>query len=135
MLNLVVLQGRLTADVELKTTPNGVSVCSFSIATDTGYGDNKKTVFVNIVAWRKTAEFVSKYFTKGSMIALKGSIQTRQYEDRDGNKRTAFEVVADEVHFSESKKSESKPNIDVDPNNDPLKNFIEDNSFDGDIPF
>lgn len=135
MLNLAILMGRLTADPELKTTPNGVSVCSFSIATDTGYGENKKTVFVNIVTWRKTAEFVSKYFTKGSMIALKGSIQTRQYEDRDGNKRTAFEVVADEVHFSESKKSESKPNIDVDPNNDPLKNFVEDNSLDGDLPF
>ena len=135
MLNIVVLQGRLTADVELKTTPNGVSVCSFSVATDTGYGENKKTAFVNIVAWRKTAEFVSKYFGKGSMIALEGSIQTRQYEDRDGNKRTAFEVVANEVHFAESKKSESKPNIDVDPNNDPLKRFVEDNEFDGDIPF
>jgi single-strand DNA-binding protein len=123
--------------VELKTTPNGVSVCSFSIATDTGYGENKKTIFVNVVAWRKTAEFISKYFTKGSMIAFKGSIQTRQYEDRDGNKRTAFEVVAEEVHFSESKKSESKPSADVnvDPNNDPLKNFIEDNDFDGDMPF
>lgn len=137
MLNLVVLQGRLTADVELKTTPNGVSVCSFSVATDTGYGENKKTAFVNVVAWRKTAEFVSKYFGKGSMIALEGSIQTRQYEDRDGNKRTAFEVVANEVHFVESKKSESKPSADVnvDPNNDPLKNFVEENGIDGDLPF
>ena len=137
MLNVVVLSGRLTAEPELKTTQNGVSVCSFSIAVERRYrqGEEKQADFINIVAWRSSAEFVSKYFKKGQMIAIRGAIQTRRYQDKDGNNRTAFEVVADEVHFSESKKSESKPNIDVDPNNDPLKNFVEDNSLDGDLPF
>ena len=117
MLNIVVLMGRLTATPELKTTQNGTSVCSFTVANDIGYGENKKTAFINVVAWRKTAEFVSKYFSKGSMIAIEGSIQTRQYEDRDGNKRTAFEVLAESVHFVESKKS------DVQGGQDPLKTF------------
>lgn len=103
MINNTVLQGRLTADPELKTTSNGISVTSFCIAVDRNYGQNKRTDFINIVAWRKTAEFVAKYFRKGQMILVVGSIQTRKYEDRNGNNRTAFEVVASEVEFGEKK--------------------------------
>jgi len=101
--------GRLTADPELKSTQSGVSVCSFRIAVDRTYqpkGQEKQTDFINIVTWRGTAEFVSRYFRKGQLVAVQGSIQTSQYTDRDGNKRTAFDVVADNVFFAE-KKAES----------------------------
>ena len=106
MFNLVVLTGRLTADPELKTTTNGTSVTSFSIAVDRRYrsGEERQTDFINIVAWRQTAEFVSKYFKKGNLIGIEGSIQTRRYQDRDGNNRTAFEVIANNVQFVESKR-------------------------------
>lgn len=103
--NIVVLTGRLTSDPELKTTPNGLSVCSFNIAVDRGYGDNKQTDFINIVAWRGSAEFVAKHFIKGNMIGIEGSIQTRKYQDKNGNNRIAFEVVANNVQFVESKKN------------------------------
>jgi len=140
-MNIAVLMGRMTSTPELKTTPNGVSVTSFSIAVDRGYGDNKQTDFINLVAWRQTAEFVCKYFTKGSRIAIEGSIQTRKYQDRDGNNRTAFEVVANNVHFVDSKK-DGKPSVDVNPDSDPLKDFasknsdfIEVNGSNEDLPF
>ena len=109
MFNLVVLTGRLTSDAELKVTPSGVSVTSFTIAVDRKgkSGEDKQTDFINIVAWRQTAEFVTKYFQKGSMIGIEGSIQTRKYTDKDGNNRTAFEVVASNVQFMESKKTDS----------------------------
>ena len=135
-LNLVVLTGRLTADAELKTTPNGVSVCSFDIAVNSGYGDNKQTNFIKIVAWRGTAEFISKYFSKGSMIAIEGSIQTRKYQDKDGNNRTAFEVVANKAHFVEGKKNDAEQ-----AQVDPLIEFAQNNadfvqvSDNGDLPF
>ncbi len=109
MLNSVCLMGRLVADPELRQTPSGVSVCSFRIAVDRTYqpkGQEKQTDFINIVTWRSTAEFVSRYFRKGQLVAVQGSIQTSQYTDRDGNKRTAFDVVADNVFFAE-KKAES----------------------------
>lgn len=109
MLNSVCLMGRLTADPELKSTQSGVSVCSFRIAVDRTYqpkGQEKQTDFINIVTWRGTAEFVSRYFRKGQLVAVQGSIQTSQYTDRDGNKRTTFDVVADNVFFAE-KKAES----------------------------
>ena len=106
MFNLVVLTGRLTADPELKTTPNGISVTSFSIAVGRRYraGEEAQTDFINIVAWRQTAEFITKYFKKGSMIGIEGSIQTRRYTDKNGNNRTAFEVVASNAQFVESKR-------------------------------
>ena len=106
MFNLVVLTGRLTADPELKTTPNGVSVTAFSIAVNRKYkaGEEQQADFINIVAWRQTAEFVTKYFKKGSLIGIEGSIQTRKYQDKNGNNRTAFEVVANNVQFMESKR-------------------------------
>ena len=106
MFNLVVLTGRLTADPELKTTPNGVPVTSFSIAVNRSYraGEEQQTDFINLVAWRQRAEFISKYFTKGSLIGIEGSIQTRRYQDKNGNNRTAFEVVVNNAHFVESKR-------------------------------
>lgn len=111
MLNKAILVGRLTADPELKQTPNGISVTSFSIAINRAYapkgGGERPTDFINIVAWRSQAEFIAKYFRKGNMIGIDGSIQTRNYEDKSGNKRTAFEVVADAVSFVESKNSAS----------------------------
>ncbi len=109
MFNLVVLTGRLTAQPELKTTPNGTSVTSFSIAVDRRHkqGEEKQTDFINIVAWRQTAEFITKYFSKGSMIGIEGAIQTRRYQDKDGNNRTAFEVIANNAQFIEPKRSES----------------------------
>ena len=106
MLNCVTLMGRLVADPELRTTTTGRSVCTFSIAVDRSYakpGEQRQTDFINIVTWEGTANFVSRYFAKGSMIAVQGSIQTRPYEDKNGNKRTAFEVVAREVSFCGSK--------------------------------
>lgn len=102
MLNSVVLMGRLTAAPELKTTPNGVSVTSFRVAVDRNFvrnGEERQADFIDVVAWRHTAEFICRYFRKGSMIALQGSIQTRNYEDRNGSKRTAVEIVADNVSF------------------------------------
>lgn len=111
MFNLVVLTGRLTADPELKTTQSGISVTSFSIAVDRRYraGEEKQTDFINIVAWRQSAEFVAKYFKKGSLIGIEGSIQTRKYTDKNGNSRTAFEVVANNVQFVESKRDPAAP--------------------------
>ncbi len=101
MFNLVVLTGRLTVDPELKTTPSGVSVTTFSIAVDRPYRKDKEqdTDFITIVAWRQTAEFITHYFTKGSLIGIEGSIQTRRYQDKNGNNRTAFEVVANNAQF------------------------------------
>lgn len=125
MLNVVVLTGRLTADPELKSTQSGVSVCSFCIAVERRYksGEDRVSDFINIVSWRSSAEFVSKYFKKGQMIAVEGSIQTRKYQDKDGNNRTAFEVLANNVQFADFGKRENKQNADIDPNNDPLQNF------------
>ena len=110
MLNHIVLMGRLTRDPELRYTGSNVPVASFSIAVDRdfGRGENgeKQTDFINVSAWRQTGEFVSKYFTKGSMIVVSGRLQIRDYTDRDGNRRTAAEVVADNVYFGESKRRE-----------------------------
>lgn len=109
MLNSVCLMGRLCGDPELKTTTSGVSVCSFRMAVDRTYqpkGQDKQADFINIVCWRNTAEFVSKYMRKGQMIAVQGSIQTNSYTDRDGKSRTSFDIVADNVFFAE-KKAES----------------------------
>ena len=109
MFNLTVLSGRLTADPELKYTPNNVPVCSFTIAVERRYkqGEERQADFINIVAWRQTAEFVSKHFSKGSMIDIEGDIQTRRYVEKDtGKNRTAFEVIANNVQFIESKRSE-----------------------------
>lgn len=108
MLNSIIIMGRITADPELRTTQSGTSVTSFSVAVDRAYSkEEKQTDFIPVVAWRSTADFVSKYFRKGSMIAVKGSLQTRNYEDKNGNKRTAFEVIAEQVSFCGSKAESS----------------------------
>lgn len=113
MLNVVAIMGRLVADPELKTTTQGTSVCRFRIACDRSYvrqGEQRQADFIDIAAWRQTAEFVCKYFQKGSLIAIDGSIQTRQYQDKNGNNRTAFEVVANNVSFAGSKAAD-KPAV------------------------
>ena len=101
MLNTAVIMGRICNDIELRKTPSGVSVARFNVAVDRAYtkqGEERKADFINVVAWRQTAEFVTRYFSKGSMIAVQGSIQTGSYE-KDGIKRNTFEVVADNVSF------------------------------------
>ena len=100
-MNVVCLMGRLTADPEVRQTPNGISVCSFSIAVDRFSNGERKADFINCVAWRQNAENIARFFKKGSMIAINGSIQTRTYQDRDtGKNRTAFEVLVDRFHFT-----------------------------------
>ncbi len=105
MLNTAILMGRLTADPELRYTTSNIPVTSFTLAVDRAYknGEERQTDFINIVAWRQRAEFVSKWFKKGQLVAVDGSIQTRRYTDKDGNNRTAFEVVANNVHFAEKR--------------------------------
>lgn len=103
MINKVILMGRLTKDPELRRTGAGTPVTSFSIAINAGYGENQHTDFVNCTAWNKTAEFVSKYFTKGKMIIVIGRISTRSWETQDGKKAYATEVIVSEVSFGESK--------------------------------
>lgn len=111
MLNKAILMGRLTRDPELRYTPNNVPTCSFSIAIDRRFqrqGEEKQTDFINCVAWRQTAEFISKYFAKGRMIAIVGSIQTRNWVDKEGRKQYVTEVVVDEASFTgEAKTGES----------------------------
>lgn len=107
MLNVVALMGRLTADPELRKTNQGTSVTQFTIAVERSFarqGEQRQADFITIVAWRSTAEFVCKYFKKGAMIAVDGSIQTRTYQDKNGNNRKAFEIVANGVHFAGGKK-------------------------------
>ena len=106
MLNKVILMGRLTANPELRSTGNGTPVCSFSLAVNRR-GKDDGTDFLDIVAWNKTAEFVSKYFAKGMQVAVSGRIQTRTWEDKQGNKRKSVEVVADEVFFADSKRGDA----------------------------
>lgn len=106
MLNVVAIMGRLVAGPELKTTQQGTSVCSFRIACDRNFarqGEQRQADFIDIVAWRQQAEFVCKYFQKGSLIAIEGSLQTRQYQDKNGSNRTAVEVVTSNVSFAGSK--------------------------------
>ena len=133
-LNKVILIGRLTADPELKQTPSGASVTSFSIAVDRPLAKDgkKETDFINIVAWRKTAEFVSKYFAKGSAIIVFGSIQTRSWKDAEGKTRYATEVVASEVSFAESKKASD--NISITREENASESFVEVEDADG-LPF
>jgi single-strand DNA-binding protein len=103
MLNRVILMGRLVADPELKTTASGVSVTSFRIAVDRNYvksGEERKADFIDIVCWRQTAEFVCRYFGKGSLIAVEGQLQSRTYQAKDGTNRYVVEVVADNVSFT-----------------------------------
>ena len=109
MLNHITIMGRLTRDPELRRTGSGIAVASFTVAVDRDFGGRdggeKETDFIDCVAWRQTGEFVSKYFTKGSMIVVSGRLQIRNWNDKDGNKRRSAEVVADNCYFGESKRS------------------------------
>lgn len=113
MLNKAVLMGRLTRDPEVRYTQTQVPIANFSLAVDRSFvrqGEERQTDFINIVVFGKTAEFVQKYFTKGQLVAVAGRIQSRNWEDKDGNKRNTVEVVAEEVHFAEKKDSSSRSN-------------------------
>ncbi len=109
MLNHITIMGRLTRDPELRRTGSGIAVASFTVAVDRDFGGRdggeRETDFIDCVAWRQTGEFVSKYFTKGSMIVVSGRLQIRGWTDKDGNKRRTAEVVADNVYFGESKRN------------------------------
>lgn len=151
MLNRVILMGRLTFDPELKTTPSGVSVTSFSIAVDRSYvksGEERKTDFFNIVCWRNTAEFVCRYFSKGSLIAVEGQLQSRTYQAQDGSNRYVVEVVADNVSFTGEKREQgnnqqyappqnyNQPIVNTPPQNNAYANTgFEEMPLDDDLPF
>ena len=110
MLNKIFIMGRLTRDPELRRTQSGTPVTSFSLAVDRDYktqSGEKETDFIDVVAWRATAEFVAKYFTKGRMAVVEGRLQLRDWKDKDGNNRRSAEVVAEHVYFGDSKRSES----------------------------
>ena len=113
MLNKIIIMGRLTIDPELRRTGSGTAVTSFSLACDRDFksqSGEKETDFIEVVAWKNTAEFVSKYFSKGRMAVVEGRLQIRDWTDKAGNKRTTAEVVADNVYFADSKRSESNDN-------------------------
>ena len=113
MLNKIIIMGRLTRDPELRRTGSGTAVTSFSMACDRDFksqSGDKETDFIEVVAWKNTAEFVSKYFSKGRMAVVEGRLQIRDWTDKAGSKRTTAEVVADNVYFADSKRSESNDN-------------------------
>ena len=150
MLNSAILMGRLTADPELKHTTSGIAMTRFTLAVGRNYarqGEERKTDFIDVIAWRNTAEFVCKYFHKGQLVAVEGSIQTGSYQDKDGNNRRTFEVVADNVHFAESfhGKSGNDSGYAVSNNNQEVQNApaytngnigdFEEVPIDDDLPF
>lgn len=138
MLNRIVLMGRLTRDPELRRTQSGTAVVSFSIACDRDYaaqGAERETDFIDIVAWRGTAEFVEKYFGKGRMIVVGGRLQIRNWEDRDDNKRRSAEVVADSVYFGDSKRDGDSGKPKGEPTYDPTGGFSQLADDDSELPF
>ena len=147
MLNNVSIMGRLTADPELRHTANNFAVTSFTVAVNRSFvrqGGERQTDFIDVVAWRNTAEFVSKYFTKGQMAAVTGRLQIRDWTDKDGNKRKSAEVVADNIYFTESKKSREASFSPVEVKDDynasystPVESsdFAELDMDDGELPF
>lgn len=135
MLNHIIIMGRMTKDPEIRYTQSQTPVASFNIACDRDYqqgGSERQTDFVDCVAWRQTAEFVSKYFTKGSMAVVSGRLQIRDWTDREGNKRRSAEIVADNIYFGESKRrdGEAPPLADVS-----TTSFQELADDDGELPF
>ena len=133
MLNKIFLMGRLTRDPELRRTGSGLAVASFSLAVDRDFksqSGEKETDFIDIVAWRNNAEFVSKYFTKGRMAVVEGRLQIQDWTDKEGNKRRSSEVVADSIYFGDSKKDTGMPAQSYSNNGSFLE--VED---DGELPF
>ena len=141
MLNKSVLMGRLVADPELRATPQGTKVTGFTLAVNRSFtkqGEQPQADFIDIVAWGKTAEFVCKYFNKGQLVAVAGRIQTRMWEDKQGNKRKSVEIVAEEVHFAEPKRENRSGGNQggYDPNFDPMAGFAPMSAADeSDLPF
>ena len=141
MLNRCILMGRLTRDPELRRTQSGTAVASFALAVERDFKDRdtgeKAADFIDIVAWRQTAEFISRYFTKGRLAVVEGRLQTRSYEDKSGNKRKAVDVVADNVYFADSRKdgdSAPPPSAYEAPTSKPGE-FTELSDDDGELPF
>lgn len=138
MLNKIILMGRLTRDPELRRTESGTAVCSFSIAVDRDFkskNGEKETDFIDIVSWRATAEFVSKYFTKGRMAVVEGRLQIRDWTDKEGGKHRSAEVIADNVYFGDSKpKEDGAPSADADFGAPP-SGFTPDFGDDSEMPF
>jgi single-strand DNA-binding protein len=140
MLNRVIIMGRLGRDPELRYTQAGKPVASFSLAVDRDFKDKttgeKSTDFIDIVAWRQTAEFVSRFFTKGRMAVVEGRLQLRDWTDRDGNKRRTAEVIADNVYFGDSKPAQpSEGNADEGTLPPPPAGDLQDLDDDGELPF
>ena len=139
MFNHIAIMGRLTRDPEMRRTGSGVAVTSFTIACDRDFGQNgeKETDFIDVTAWRNTAEFVSKYFTKGRMAVVSGRLQIRSWTDKDGNKRKSAEVVADNVYFADSKKDDSSSsNVqNFVPSGEPLQDYAVVDGDDSMLPF
>lgn len=142
MMNVICLQGRLVRDPELKQTNSGLSVANFTVAVQRNtknQNGERESDFIDVVCWRQTAEFVSRYIKKGDLVCLNGSLQTRSYEDKNGNKRKAFEVVADNVHFGgdrAAKSEETEPEQQTMAPEQPKANngFVE-VDLDDDLPF
>lgn len=139
-LNHCTIMGRLVADPELRATPGGVSVCTIRLAVDRDFKNKqtgeRETDFINVVMWRTTAEFVSRNFAKGRMAVVDGRLQIRPYTDRDGNKRTAAEVVAENVYFGDSKREGgSSPDVEYSAPGEEQDAFAELSDQDSDIPF
>lgn len=135
MINNCVFMGRLVRDPELKTTGSGISVCSFCIAVDRNYtpkGEEKKADFIDLTAWRGTAEFISKWFHKGDMIAVTGELQTRMYEDKDGNKRKAVEIMVNNASFCGGKSEGGNTDAPVPA---PTSDFAPIDGDDNQLPF
>lgn len=124
MLNVIAVMGRVVADPELRKTTTGVSTTTFTIACDRNFaksGSERQTDFFDIVAWRQSAEFASKYFKKGQLVAVNGSLQARSYEDKNGNKRKVYEIVADHLHFAESRRFGDTAEKNTDDNTQDFK--------------
>ena len=152
MLNKIILMGRLTRDPELRRTGSGIAVTSFTVAVDRDFapkdGSERETDFIDCVAWRQTGEFVSKYFTKGRMAIVEGRLQTRDWTDKEGNKRVATEVVAENVYFGDSKRDAAEGGYSAPSYGAPaggrssapaasssFSDFAEIGEEDGDLPF
>ena len=138
MLNHITIMGRLTRDPELRRTGNGTAVTSFTVAVDRDYKGNngeKETDFIDCVAWRNTGEFVGKYFTKGRMAVVSGKLQIRGWTDKDGNKRRTAEVLAENVYFGDSKKSDSYTGDSSYPTSAPVQDFAPIADDDSQLPF
>lgn len=140
MLNSVIMMGRLTADPELRQTPQGVNVCSFTIAVERSFakqGEERQTDFFDVVAWRSGADFVSRFFTKGQMIAVQGRMETRTYDDKNGVRRKAYTIVAESLNFCGGKSEQGQTNTtapDI-PYTEPQNDYQSMDEVDDDLPF